>query len=104
MINTKPKPKQIYYRAKHKKEDVLKYWEKANANAELLARWICLYDAINIVYDKAEERGIVLDDVDLSPIKIKEYMEATVDNYHRQLLRDMHGIDIFYSERDENDR
>ena len=78
--------------------NVLKIWEKSNNEAEQLARWMSLYDAVNLIFDKAEEKGMDIENIELPPIKIKEYMDSVVDIYHRNLLKNIHGIDIFYSE------
>lgn len=74
-----------------------KNWEKINQEAETLARWLSLYDAVNLIFDKAEEKNIDIENIELPPIKIKEYMDSTVDIYHRKLLKEFHGIDIVYS-------
>jgi len=78
----------------------LKHWDKLNKNAEQMARWMSLYDAVNLIAEKAKERGIPFDQIDLPPIKIKEYMDATVDNYHRKYIQHEFGIEIFYSDTD----
>lgn len=82
-------------------EKILKHWDKLNKNAEQMARWMSLYDAVNIVAEKAKERDIDFEDVDLSPIKIKEFMDSTTDIYHRKYLQCEFGIDVFYSESKE---
>ena len=79
-------------------DKILKHWEKLNKNAEQMARWMSLYDAVNLVAEKAKERGIPFDKVDLPPIKIKEFMDSTVDIYYRKYLQCEFGIDVFYSE------
>jgi len=33
-------------------------WEIAQKKASVLARWLSLYEAVNIIADKAEEKGI----------------------------------------------
>ena len=79
----------------------LQTWEKINKNVEELSRWMCLYEAVNIIYDKAEEKGMKLDDVELHPLKIKDYIDSMSDIYHRNLLKQMYKIDVIYAENDE---
>lgn len=82
-------------------DKILKCWDKLHKNAEQMARWMSLYDAVNLVAEKAEERGIPFDSVDLPPIKIKEFMDHTVDIYYRKYLQTEFGIDVFYSESND---
>jgi hypothetical protein len=62
------------------------------------ARWIALYEAVNMIFDKAEDLKMDPDNVEVHPLKIKEYMEATTDIYQRQILKNDYGIDLIYSE------
>lgn len=66
---------------------------------EILARWIALYEAVNIIYDKADEKGLDEETIELKPLDIKDYMDFTVDIYHRQILKDIYKIDVFYDDK-----
>ena len=56
-----------------------KDWEKIHEEASTWARWIALYEAINYLADKAEDKGIKFDTLDLKPLKILDYIESTQD-------------------------
>lgn len=50
-----------------------------------LARWYALMDAIQIISDKASDRNIKFDKVDIKPSAVEKYIEATCDIYCRKL-------------------
>lgn len=79
----------------------LKWWERANKKTEELSRWISLYEAVNLIADKCEEKGMNFNTIQLSPLEIKTYMDSTVDIYHKKLLNQLYGINIIYSENDD---
>jgi hypothetical protein len=87
---------------KNKCNTTLKWWDKANQKTEKLARWIALYEAVNIIGDKCDETGKNFDDIQINPLKIKEYMDSTVDIYHKKILNQIYGINIIYSEENQN--
>jgi hypothetical protein len=49
------------------------------------ARWIALYEAINIIADEAEQRNKKFDSLKLSPVKIKKYISSVEDQIQRKL-------------------
>jgi len=100
MINTKQIPELPTLKANPK--NLLKDWEKTNNDAQVLARWMSLYDAVNLIFDTAEKKNIDIDNVELPPIKIKEYMDSVVDIYHRKLLKNFYNIDIVFSDTDKD--
>lgn len=59
-----------------------------NDNKEIysLARWAALYESINMIADKAEERKISFEKIELKPLKILEYIDSTSDIIMRKLL------------------
>ena len=86
------------------KKDInnLKWWENANNKTEELSRWIALYEAVNLVADKAEELGKDFSKLQINPLKVREYMDSTVDIYHKKLLNQLYGINVVYTDPDEN--
>jgi hypothetical protein len=79
-----------------------KNWESVHDEASTWARWIALYEAINYLGDKAEEKGVKFEKLDLKPLKILEYIESTQDIILRKLLKQEYNIDVCYSDI-END-
>jgi len=59
-------------------------------NKELytLARWAALLESVNMIADKAEEKQISFDRLDLKPLKILEYVDASSDIIMRKLLEE----------------
>lgn len=57
-----------------------------------LSRWAALYDAINMIADKTEEKNISFERVELKPLKILEYVDATSDIIMRKLLEEKKSI------------
>jgi hypothetical protein len=60
-----------------KKEDVV-----------YLARWIALYEAINMIADEALSRKKEFNKLKLSPVKIKKYISSVEDHIQKKLLED----------------
>lgn len=75
-----------------------KNWESIHAEASKWSRWIALYEAINCLADKAEEKNIKFEKIDLKPLKILEYIKSTENLILRKLLKKEYNIDICYSE------
>lgn len=59
---------------------------KNNQEIYSLARWAALYESINMIADKAEERNVDFNSVELKPLKILEYIDDTSDIIMRKLL------------------
>lgn len=78
--------------------DQLKWWEKTHDEASQLARWICVFEAVNMIADKAEEKKISFDKVDIKPLAIHKYMEATENIILKKVLEQIYNIQISYSE------
>jgi hypothetical protein len=51
-----------------------------------LSRWAALYEAINMIADKTEEKQMSFERVELKPLKILEYVDATSDIIMRKML------------------
>lgn len=75
-----------------------KNWETIHQDTLKWARWIALYEAVNFLGDKADEKGIKFDKLDLKPLKILEYIESTQDIILRKLLKNEYNIDVCYSD------
>jgi hypothetical protein len=52
------------------------------------ARWIALYEAINMIADEAEQRNKKFESLKLSPVKIKKYIASVEDQIQRRLEGD----------------
>jgi len=90
--------KKKYLKIKNKKDDQLKWWEKTHDEASQLARWICLFEAVNMIADKAEEKKLPFDKLDIKPLAIYKYMEATENIILKKVLEQLYNIEICYSE------
>jgi hypothetical protein len=75
----------------------LKWWDKTYKEASTLARWISLYEAVNTIADKAEEKNISFDDVELKPLAIHKYMDATENTILKKVLRQVYKVDVCYN-------
>jgi hypothetical protein len=73
-------------------------WTVIHNESSKWARWMALYEAVNIICDKAEEKGLSLDKVRFDPLDIRVYISSTEDIILRKILRQEHNIDIAYSE------
>ncbi len=72
----------------------LNWWEKTSQKASELARWILLYEAVNLIADKALERDIPLAKVEFKPLSILHYIESSENQMTRKVLSQEHNIDI----------
>lgn len=76
----------------------LEWWDKTYNEASQLARWIALFEAVNMVADKAEEKKIPFNKVDIKPLAIYKYMESTENIILNKILKDVYNINVSYSE------
>lgn len=76
----------------------LEWWDKTYSEASQLARWIALFEAVNMVADKAEEKNIPFNKVDIKPLAIYKYMESTENIILNKILKEIYSIDVSYSE------
>lgn len=49
------------------------------------ARWYSLMEAVNIIGDECDERGIDFDTLKVSPLDLQKYIEKTCDIFARKL-------------------
>jgi hypothetical protein len=79
----------------------MKNWEVIHEESSKWARWIALYEAINYCADKAEEKNIPFNKVNLKPLEIMKYISSTEDIILRKLLKEEYNIDVTYKDEDE---
>jgi hypothetical protein len=79
-----------------------KNWKTIHEETAVIAKWIALYEAINIIADKAEERGKPFKRVELKPLAIKKYISSTENIILKKLLKHDYNIDICYDDNYED--
>lgn len=79
-------------------QNPLAWWDHTHEKASILARWITLYEAVNLIADKAEEKGQVLEDIQFKPLAIYDYMQATENITLKKILKELYKIQVCYSE------
>jgi hypothetical protein len=75
-----------------------KNWMKIQEETSMLARWMALYEAINYCADKAAEKKIPFNKVNLKPLDIMKYISSTEDGIQKKLLKLDYNIDVHYVE------
>lgn len=53
-----------------------------------LSRWYALYEAVNLVGDECDERGINFETVNLEPLPLRKYIEKTSDIFARKFMEE----------------
>ena len=81
----------------------LAWWGDAQEKSLQLARWMSLYEAVNIIADKAEEKNIPFEKVEMSPLDIRDYMQSTEDIFLKQILKADYKIQVYFSEEEMED-
>lgn len=79
-------------------EKTLKWWDNIYSEASELSRWISLYEAVNTIADKAEEKKLSFDEIELKPLAIHKYMDATENTILKKVLRQIYNVDVCYNE------
>jgi hypothetical protein len=79
-----------------------KNWENIHQECLTWSKWMALYEAVNLISDKAQEKGIPFEHVELKPLAIHKYMEMTENLFLRKILKQEHNIDICYDENYNN--
>lgn len=80
----------------------LVWWDNVQQKASTMARWMALYEAVNIIADKATEKKIPFEKIELSPLDIRDYMSATEDIFMKKILETDYKITVCYSEDDSS--
>ena len=75
-------------------QNPLVWWKEAQEKSTVLARWMALYEAVNLIGDKADERNIPLEKIKISPLDIEDYMAATEDIFLKKILEEDYKIKI----------
>jgi hypothetical protein len=76
-----------------------KNWVSVHEESSKWARWIALYEAINYCADKAEEKNIPFERVNLKPLEIMKYITSTEDIILKKILKEEYNIDVYYEEK-----
>ena len=76
----------------------MKNWQVIHEESSKWARWIALYEAINYCADKAEEKNIPFNKLNLKPLEIMKYISSTEDIILRKILKHEYNIDVCFSE------
>lgn len=71
-----------------------KCWNEICENTFQEARWIALFEAVNLIAEKACERKVPWDQVELKPLDIEKYVESTSNIYQRKLLENDYKIRV----------
>lgn len=50
-----------------------------------LCRWTALEEAVNIIGDKAEDRGIPFESIELKPLDLFKYIESASDKIYEKV-------------------
>jgi hypothetical protein len=50
-----------------------------------LCRWTALEEAVNIIGDKAEDRGLTFESVELKPLDLFKYIESATDKIYEKV-------------------
>ena len=66
-----------------------------NDDTMYYARWIALYEAINLIADEAETRKKTFDKLKISPVQIKKYITSVEDQIQKKLLQEKLGVDFY---------
>lgn len=79
-----------------------KTWENIHNESLTWAKWMALYEAVNLISDKAEERGVPFSQIELKPLAIHKYMESTENLFLRKILKQEHNIDVCFDNKNNN--
>lgn len=89
-------------KTKNKPKNVINNNEK-NIYEETMyyARWIALYEAINLIAEEAKQRKKQFDVLKLSPVKIKKYISSVEDHIQKRLLKESSGVEFCVKNEDK---
>jgi len=76
----------------------LAWWGAAQEEASVLSRWMALYEAVNMIGDKCDEKNIPIENISFNPLDIKDYIRSTENIYLRKILKLDYKIDLCYEE------
>lgn len=75
-----------------------KNWKVIHEETSTWARWIALYEAVNLIADKCEEKKIPFDEIVFKPLEIRDYISSTEDIIARKILNQEYNIDVSFDE------
>lgn len=75
-----------------------KNWKAIHEETSKWARWIALYEAINLIADKCEEKGVPFEKIVFKPLEIRDYIASTEDIIARKILNQEYNIDVSFEE------
>jgi hypothetical protein len=82
------------------KKNNMKNWKVIHEESSKWARWIALYEAVNYIADKAEDKKIPFNKIDLPPLAIMKYISSTEDVILRKILKTEHNIDVCFNDQE----
>jgi hypothetical protein len=77
-------------------------WSAIHEESAVWARWMALYEAVNIIADAAEQKGQSFRSK-LKPVAISKYIETTQDMYLRSILEQEYNFNFFYEDLTEKE-
>lgn len=85
---------------KNNQVNTISWWEKIHGEASMMSKWIALYEAVNIVSEKAEQKGISPEKIVYKPKAIRDYITATEDIILKKILEYDYKIEVCYSDEE----
>ena len=70
---------------KHKQPEKVSNVDLNKMSIYELCRWSALEEAVNIIGDKCEERGIDFESIQLNPLDIMTYVDSQTDKIYEQV-------------------
>lgn len=74
-----------------------KPWSSIHKETSTWARWVALYEAVNMIADEADNKKVSFKNK-LKPIAISKYIEATQDMYLRKLVEQEYNVDFYFDD------
>lgn len=70
---------------KHKQPEKVSNVDLDKMSVYELCRWSALEEAVNIIGDKCEERGIDFESIQLNPLDIMTYVDSQTDKIYEKV-------------------
>lgn len=80
-----------------------KSWSVIHEESATWARWIALYEAVNIIADMAEQKKQSFNSK-LKPIAISKYIESTQDMYLRKILEQEYNFNFYFEDLKDTEK
>jgi len=75
-----------------------KNWNEIHQEALSWSKWMALYEAVNMIADKAEEKKIPFQKIEIKPLAVYKYMESTENIFLRKILKQEYNIDVCFND------